>query len=201
MCWLSIFRIVLVLLLFATGQVTQAATPATSADACTLDDACKRLVERALLSSQQKQYAEALQLYQAAFAIQPEPRLLVSIGRMQHKLERWEEARASYQQFLNVSAQPEDEPYRAKAAEWLKEIESRPLQPTPTAPTVSEAHPKAIGVEDSRSTERRPVYKKWWFWTLIGGATAAMGTGLALGLALPRTPPAPQGALVFQRTF
>lgn len=34
----------------------------------------------------------------------------------------------------------------------------------------------------SDSSARRPVYKKWWFWTLIGVGTAAAATGIALGV-------------------
>lgn len=37
-----------------------------------------------------------------------------------------------------------------------------------------------------------PIYKKWWFWTVLGGVTAGAALGLGLGLGLASQPqPAP----------
>ena len=60
--------------------------------------------------------------------------------------------------------------------------------PAPAAPTatpdtrlqVSSAPDLAHRTPDSAAS--RPVYKKWWFWTLIGVGVAATATGIALGV-------------------
>jgi tetratricopeptide (TPR) repeat protein len=178
------FSLVLFLLLHGALGVARAESGATSPDSCTLDDACNRLVKQAVSDSQQKQYADALQLYQAAYAIRPEPRLLVSIGRMQHKLQRWEDARQSYQNFLATSTRPDDEPYRKKATEWLKELESQPLSAPGSQASTGAAPPGVLVTSDPRATESKPIYKKWWFWTAIGGtlvAATAVSVGVVLG--------------------
>src|SRR5262245_60300137 len=103
------FWLALIALLQLVGLAGASAAPQTSEeDTCMLDDACNRLVKRAMRSSQQKQYEEALQLYQGAHALTPEPRLLLSVGRMQQKLGRLEEAQKSYQKFLRESTRPDD---------------------------------------------------------------------------------------------
>jgi hypothetical protein len=65
--------------------------------------------------------------HQSAFALQPEPRLLLNIGRMQQKLGNFAEAQKSYQQFLSSPSRADDAPYRSKALEWLKEVEAQVL--------------------------------------------------------------------------
>lgn len=46
--------------------------------------------------------------------------------------------------------------------------------------TAAPAPAGAAAVSDSSA--RRPIYKKWWFWTIIGVGTAAAATGIALGV-------------------
>ena len=55
---------------------------------------------------------------------------------------------------------------------------------TPTAPDTRLQVSSAPALEHrpTDSTAARPVYKKWWFWTLIGVGVAATATGIALGV-------------------
>lgn len=83
-----------------------------------------------------------------------------------------------------------------------------PTQPDPasTGPespgttTVSPADPPASVAKDpgraqtpvsasdsTRDSLATPVYRKWWFWTLIGGAVVAGGVGLGVGLAYAKS--------------
>lgn len=72
--------------------------------------------------------------------------------------------------------------------------------PTQATPGVSQATP------DPLST---PVYRKWWFWTLIGGAVVAGGVGLGVGLAVAKNngqlggsyPNVPEGAYQYNPVF
>jgi hypothetical protein len=34
----------------------------------------------------------------------------------------------------------------------------------------------------------KPVYKKWWLWTIVGGVAVATGVGVGLGVALAPGP-------------
>lgn len=52
------------------------------------------------------------------------------------------------------------------------------------------------------STE--PLYKKWWFWALVAGGTAAVAVGVGLGVGLtqqPSNPQIPAGAMVIPIVF
>jgi tetratricopeptide (TPR) repeat protein len=51
----------------------------------------------------------------------------------------------------------------------------------------------------ARDPERRPVYKRAWFWGVVGGAAVAVALGVGLGVGLSSStsyPAAPAGAIV-----
>lgn len=59
-----------------------------------------------------------------------------------------------------------------------------PAAQTPPAPgaRLTASAPQVADARPVDSSARRPVYKKWWFWTLIGVGVAATATGIALGV-------------------
>lgn len=77
---------------------------------------------------------------------------------------------------------------------------SQVSEPAQIPPSASHTAP------DSLST---PVYRKWWFWTLIGGAVVAGGVGLGVGLAVAKNngqlggsyPNVPEGAYQYNPVF
>jgi len=172
-------------------------------DACTQDAACHALSEQGLQKYQSGDYRSALARYQAAYAKYPLARLLYNIGRTQHQLGRNAEAEQAYRNFL---VQTSDDVLRAKAQEYLAQLEQeRPPQQSPPrpelAPTVilaptslSEPHtalPEQRPTSTSDGTRVVPVYKKWWFWTAVGGGVVAI-TAIGLGIGLSqRTPSIP----------
>ena len=59
--------------------------------------------------------------------------------------------------------------------------------PTPATPAAVDSRlavssAPAVEHRTSDSAAARPIYKKWWFWTLIGVGVAATATGIALGV-------------------
>lgn len=53
----------------------------------------------------------------------------------------------------------------------------------------------------SRGRGAVPVYRKWWFWTAVGGAAAGIATAVGVGLLLrePAVAGLPADTLIFQR--
>ena len=65
---------------------------------------------------------------------------------------------ASYQRFLRDTHPPEFPSERQTAEQYL------PI------------------VQKDYQDQKKPVYKRWWFWTILGGAAAGIGAGIAAGV-------------------
>ena len=123
---------------------------------CLLNEPCKVLFDQAQQQSKSGNLPEAERSYRLAYAAEADPALLFSIARVLHKQGLKDEAALYYQRFLDSSL---DEPtQKQKAREYLEQIRR------------------------AASTASVPVYKKWWFWTLVGvgsmGAAAAITAGV-----------------------
>lgn len=141
---------------------------------CSADPACLTLYNRAKDASAAGDLDEALRQYKLAHEVRPDPLLLFSIARILHKQGKTKEAVPYYTRFL--AAPTEDPVPRKKAEEYLAQIrgQSRPA-PEPPATTVASS---------DAATESKPVYKKWWFWTLIGvGVAGGVAAGVAVAVA------------------
>lgn len=168
-------------LLLALLLCTSAAQAKTS---CLTDSACKDLIERGRSQSKTEKYDSALAAYQDAYAQWPEPWLLVNIGRMQQKLGLFTEARDSFRRYLEQPAKSQDEKTRLRANEYLEQVEeelgkqseTRVTGKVPLPPVKEDPPTEAVRAKPT------PVYKKWWFWTVVGAvaAGAAVGTGLGV---------------------
>jgi tetratricopeptide (TPR) repeat protein len=211
----SISRLLLLGFLLAASARAAKPDPRPAPDACSLNNDCHKLANRGVELAEQHQYAEALKMFEDAHALVPqEPRLVLNIGRMQHKLGRIEDARQRYKEFLKRASRVEDEENRVRALKWLEEIPSTPpppppppplpLQPPPEAKPPSMETPSMIKPPESHppAPEKTAIHKKWWFWGILGGAvgiTTALSIGLTVGLSKPN--PIPPGVTVIEPQF
>jgi len=145
-------------------------------------------------------YQEALDIYVKLYAEQLHPNYLRNIGRCYQNLEQPDPAISSFHEYLrkakNVSAAEhgEIEGYigemealkkkQAAAAAPKSEpppksepttVAARPLSPMPPPPPP----PDLLG-HGQPAAEEAPVYKRWWFWTIVGGAVAAGAVAIVL---------------------
>lgn len=161
----------------AQDPETSTAQPVET-DACLQDPKCADLYESARTLSQAGQYEAALVAYQSAYARSKALWLLVNAGRMQQKAGRPQQAAATYKRLLAEPELQKDAETQSKAREYLRQAEQEseaqrlPLVTPPPAQSAAAPAPRPA----------TPVYKKWWIWTLIGGATAAAAVGLGVGL-------------------
>ena len=177
----------------AVAQTPQSGTRQPLADACILDQECSARAASARSLSDAGQWNAAFSAYQAAHARRPAPWLLVQMGRMQQKLGNPEEAIRLYQQF---AASPESDNY-SDYREAARRYKQEAIQ------DLVHRQPSGQPTEPAASSERTPVYKKWWFWTvLIGGAVVVTAVGVGVGLATrPKTPAVPDGVSAFEISF
>ncbi len=172
----------------------------TTLSECGANPACLSLFEHAKAQSAQGNLPEALRLYKAAYEVRADPRLLFSIGRVLHKQGQMAAAAGYYQQFIDSGIQ--DEAQKQKVREYLKQVRAAQAQGTgaakpqpgngaPLLPTNSSSAEPTAAAEAVQLTSptpetpaaSKPVYKKWWFWTIMGTvAAAAIAGGVAGGI-------------------
>ena len=157
---------------------------------CATNSACNALFEQAQQQSKAGNLPEAHRLYKLAYEVHPDPALLYSIARVLHKQGQASEAAPFYRQFLDSGMSAPEQ--TSKAREYLAEIEKA----TPTAldgavtstssiAVVPEGAPgKNVPVPDRARADKKPIYKAWWFWTIVGGSAAAVVVGTAVGAAV-----------------
>jgi tetratricopeptide (TPR) repeat protein len=187
--------LVTLLLLFSYVPPSRAASETPD---CEKEPACQGLWLRARELSQQGKIIEAQRMYQMAYDLRADPRLLFNVARVLHKQGLTAEAAPYYQRFLDSSL--DDAGQKQKARDYLEEIrKTEPKRPvTPQAGTpepgsrtdstlipdgaAPRPDPGAAGAQADAKATARPVYKKWWFWTILGVAAAGVATGVAVGV-------------------
>lgn len=178
----------------------QGQTPTPVAN-CESRPACITLYDQAQQQSKDGQLAEALRSYKLAYEVEPDPRLLFSIARVLQKLGQAAEAVSYYHRFID--SELGDTAQKDKAREYLAQLEPL-LPPTPPPPKEQPlgvaliAQPSAAPVQN----QSVPIYKKGWFWAVLGGSVAAVGLAVGLGVGLSqRGPSLPAGVNTYDPSF
>lgn len=152
------------------------------------------------------EYDEALADFKTAYRNFEDPSFLFNIAQCERALNHKPEAIRAYKTYLAASP---NAPNRDDVSAIIQSLEkavaderaaaNRPPQGTIGTAPPSEPHATTAAPEQpSQSTlvaaqpapERKtPTYKKWWVWTLVGGAAAAaVGIGLGVGLTTSGSP-------------
>jgi tetratricopeptide (TPR) repeat protein len=209
--------LVLLLLLLAPAAELRAQS---KQDGCLKDTVCRDAYYKALKQYDEGKYVEALDGFQSAYGRRQMPWLLLNIGRTLQRLGRAQEAIGYYERYkkaeLNIDAATLDRVNKyieqAKALLESPAQEPKPVNLTPSAgstpsggsePAPSDPNKPTAGLQagaapplavqgGSSATEKpaTPIYKKWWFWTIVGAVVVggvATGVGVA---AASRSQPA-----------
>jgi tetratricopeptide (TPR) repeat protein len=153
-----------------------------------------------------EEWDQAIAEWEAGYRIKPVPEFLFNIAQAYRKSARHERALTFYQRYLRLAPKAENRDEVEKQIALLQKIvedekrnpphDNKPkpsppplvVEPTPPAPVVAppvaatapstEVRPELV----ARAPERRPVYKKPWFWIVTVGAVAVVGAGVAVGV-------------------
>ena len=214
--WIS--RCTLWLVLLCGSLALAHADPKSKTDGCLKDPVCRASYNQALGQYDAGRYDEALTGFQAAYARRQMPWLLVNIGRTVQRLGRPQEAINYYERYKkaepNIDAESEArinkfiEQARA-LLEQTPEQSNLPVTPKPdptvAPPPVALNLNPAVRPDADTSPTNKPVYKKWWFWTIIGVVVAGGVAGGVAGAVLSqkKAPPDPfmTGDTVYSPTF
>lgn len=141
---------------------------------CQADSACWRELGRGSKLAEANDYTGALAAFQGAYQRVPDHRLQINIGRSLHRLGRYDEAIAAFQRY-QAAAPPNTPPEEQEVVRrFLRESQQaqQPTTPAPPPPAPTET----------------PIYKKWWFWTILGvGVAGGVVVGVVAG-TWPRSP-------------
>ena len=185
--------------------------PAASQTECGSNPACFALYEQGQQQATAGQLAEALRSYKLAYEVQADPRLAYSIARLMHLQGQEAEAVPYYRRFLESKSDDDaqNSQFKAKAQEYLAQCE---LIAAAALAKKQEEERKRLEDERRKQEEERkradlllqttPIYKKGWFWAIIGGSAAVIGLGVGLGVGLSnRGPSLPDGVNTYTATF
>lgn len=198
----------------AGGEDTQGAR---GSDPCLTDAACRARYEEGRRAYKDKRYDVALKGYQAAYEQRQAPWLLINIGRSYQRLGRLRDALDAYERYQAADPNP-DPNVMARVKEYAAQVRAGLGQPGTPPPAQPQTDPQLTGIGQVEPppaplSEKKPVYKKAWFWVAIAGAAVAVGAGVGLGVyfgtrstePLPQTklpnPEPPTGVMVFEPKF
>lgn len=169
---------------------------------------CGRLTNEAYAHWQAGRFIQAQRVYEQAYKRWPDAVLLYNLARVLHRAQRPAEAIPYYEKYLQSGAEGSEE-QRRKAEQYVEQarreaglpqpssVSSFPSSagpapaPRPAAPSSNLAAPAAALTAEagaahpfdvSKSSSVSPVYKKWWFWTVIGAAAATVAVGVGIGV-------------------
>ena len=151
------------------------------------------------------EFQQALDSFREAYRNYEDPSFLFNIAQCERQLGHKREAVREYRAYLNNSENADNrESVRQTITQLEREIAvedqravaaAAAAQAAKPAPETAAVAPKPT-VEPTAETltasapppERKPAYKKWWVWTIVGGVVAA---GAATGLVFALRPSSP----------
>jgi tetratricopeptide (TPR) repeat protein len=196
---------VFLLLVFSGGPrsaLVQSASAQTKQDGCLKDTVCKDHYDKALKFYDQGQYADALPEFQAAYERRQMPWLMLNVGRTMQRLGRPQEAINYYERYkkAELNMEPATLARVNKYIEQAQALVDKGPEPTSKAPDTgagtgagpapnsgpSSGVAATLTLNPGQETPPppKPIYKKWWFWTIIGAVVVGgVVGGVAGGLA------------------
>ena len=93
--------------------------------------------------------------------------------------------------------------YRSQAQAALDATHSKPSSLAAGVAAIPAEGTTPAGTSTGTETPT-PIYKKWWFWTIVGGAAAVTILGVGIGVGVSRSgssDPIPADAAMYKPTF
>ncbi len=192
-----------------------------ASDPCLTDNLCRGHYDEARKAYKDKHFDEAYKEYKSAYERRQAPWLLINVGRCLQRLGRNKEALDHYQRYLKADPNPKPETV-TRVNGYIDQVKAGIVdEPEPKPEPKPEAKPEPK--PDSQLTtahsqqnpasaepEKTPVYKKWWFWTIIGVVVAGGVAGGVVGGVLANretvqqvqtNPPVPTGVTIYMPSF
>jgi len=172
----------------ATRKAAKTLSPAEQAAAAQ----AREYFERGEAFFKLEKYKEALEQYEQGYLAKADASFLYNIAQCHRLMGDKPAALRFYKRFLNEATHV---PNRPVVEQHIQDLESSlaneapvpapPPAPLPAAPEPATASPALVGQPapgstSSTSRDGQPVYKKWWFWTIVGAVAIGGGVGAYL---------------------
>lgn len=156
-----------------------------SDEGCNQDDECREHFVNGKTLYKQQDYTGALKEFQLAYERRQTPILLANIGRTLQKLGRPKEALDYYQRCQDAAKTDVELQEKLKLyIEETKALLATSPEPSAVEPKKPEPDPQPINQPPPPMEKKTPVYKKGWFWGVIGGATGAVIVAVVVGVVV-----------------
>jgi tetratricopeptide (TPR) repeat protein len=163
-------------LLAATATVAAQETP---------DEQARAHFKRGRAAYDEGRYDTALRDFEEALRLSQRPALLYNIGRCHEQLGHAAAAIDAYERYLVAAPDATD---RLEAKERIDRLRARAAEPTrPPAPVLAPPAPTVAPVSvvaPAPEVTRKPIYRRAWFWGVIGGVAAVAITGVVVGVVV-----------------
>lgn len=191
----------------APAPPDSAPTP-TAAPLSPAELSAKELTSRGIRDFQTGQFDAAVEAFSAAYVLSPNPMFLFNIGQAHRKAGHPREALTNYQLFLRKAP---DSPLRPETEAYIALVQAQLQTPAansrlaPEPSTARDVHssppmPGDHGGRTATSPAHEAVYKKGWFYAVLGGSALLIGTSIGLGVFLATQPP-PTTLGIIEPTF
>ena len=170
-------------------------------------------IELAVAKSKAGDYETAIGEYWAAYGLKPQKIIIFNVAQAYRKEERWAEALTLFQRYLrDEPGSPLTGEVEAYIAEAKARLDKQQLDADrQTAERLAKANAAlAEQLVEIREIDRKiaaqkaavvgkPIYRRPWFWALIGTAVVGVTLGVGLGVGLqPKLPDADLGKAMLQ---
>ena len=166
--------------------------------------AAKESFRRGMQHYNLAEYSEALADFKDAYRNYEDPSLLFNIAQCERQLDHKPEAIRGYKTYLAAAS---NAPNREEVKQMIAELEQATIKAreATSKPPAAVITPSNRGVEqrpnlfvdqrrsttptaasvDATSAARgvKPVYRRWWLWTIVGAAVGVAAVGLGVGLS------------------
>jgi tetratricopeptide (TPR) repeat protein len=158
----------------------------------------RRHYEAGLAHFNLREYKQAVDEFQAAYRLRPDPVFLYNLGQSYRLANDPEQALYFYRAYLRTSQDP---PNRQEVEDRIAVLEKlmadkqklatppdHALSPDAKPQVVEKAPetaaaPVAATATPTSDRGHTPVYKKWWLWTVVGVVVVGAAVGIGVGVA------------------
>ncbi|MFO0575048.1 MAG: tetratricopeptide repeat protein [Polyangia bacterium] len=169
-------------------------------------DNFEKLFRQGLTLYERKEYEPAIEAFLQAYEVRQLPRVLLNIAQVYRKIGRGNDALLYYERYLKAEPNPPPK-IRADVEAYVQQVRALVNTPEVKEDLLRRQEPAPTGWDPDTGQmlawykkqyeASRKLYKKPWFWAVIGGAVAAsVAIGVGVGVGVTQRNKIPEGITI-----